>query len=72
MDDAYLKILEVDQKGLVPLFDKDLLDYEIVVSSSVLNLKVNAVTSDKGASFSIKSKLITLLLGILNYRKKIC
>jgi len=55
MDDAYLSKLSVDQIGLKPAFTKDTFDYQIQVASSVSLLRITAVTSDKGASLSIKS-----------------
>ena len=57
MDDAYLSKLSVDQMGLKPIFSKEAFEYHIQVASSVSLLRVTAVTSDKGASLSIKSGL---------------
>lgn len=55
MDDANLTKLSVDKPGLEPEFNKDTLDYSITVPFSVQELKIKAVTSDRGASSSIKS-----------------
>lgn len=67
MDDADLKNLSVNQKGLVPQFNKDVLNYSLVVASSVLSLKVSGTTSDKGASISLKSKItVTFLVNFIS------
>ncbi|CAF0731786.1 unnamed protein product [Brachionus calyciflorus] len=55
MDDANLSKLSVSQPGLKPEFNKDILNYIITVPFSVETLKITATTSDKSASFSIKS-----------------
>lgn len=55
MDDANLAKLSVNQPGLRPNFIKDNLNYDIIVAFNVEVLKITASTSDKGASFSIKS-----------------
>lgn len=55
MDDAYLSKLVANQPGLKPYFNKETLNYEITVASNVTSLSIAAETSDKGASFSIKS-----------------
>lgn len=55
MDDANLAKLSVDKPGLRPDFNKDTLDYSITVPFSVQELKVKAITNDRGASSSIKS-----------------
>lgn len=55
MDDAYLAKLTVNQPGLKPDFKKEIYNYEIHVASNVSVLNVAAETSDRGASFSIKS-----------------
>ena len=55
MDDADLKSLSVDQVGLSPDYNKTITSYKLVVASNVENLKISAITSDNGASFSIKS-----------------
>ena len=55
MDDANLSKLAVNQKGLRPEFNKNITSYNIIVSSDVNVLLVEASTSDRGASFSVKS-----------------
>ena len=55
MDDANLSKLSVNQPGLFPVFNKDVTDYYITVAYNIDELKVKCLTSDTGASFSIKS-----------------
>lgn len=55
MDDANLAKLSVNQPGLRPDFHKDTTEYSIIVASNVNVLNITASTSDKNASFSIKS-----------------
>ncbi|RNA13738.1 hypothetical protein BpHYR1_019176 [Brachionus plicatilis] len=55
MDDANLSKLSIDTPGLKPEFNKDILDYSITVPFSVQCLKVKAISSDRGASCTIKS-----------------
>jgi hypothetical protein len=54
MDDANLSKLLVNQPGLVPIFNKDIIDYYITVPYNVEELNVKVTTSDTGASYSIK------------------
>jgi hypothetical protein len=55
MDDANLSNLSVNQPGLFPTFNKNIVDYYITVPYKVEELNVKVSTSDTGASFSIKS-----------------
>ena len=56
MDDANLSKLSVNQNGLRPAFNANITNYDLIVASDVELLNVTPVTSDRGASFSIKSK----------------
>jgi hypothetical protein len=55
MDDANLAKLSVNQPGLKPDFDKNIVNYELIVASNVDKLTVKSVPSDKGASIATKS-----------------
>ena len=55
MDDANLSKLSVSQPGLEPAFDKNIVNYSIVVAFNVEKLKINVSCNDNGASSSIKS-----------------
>jgi hypothetical protein len=55
MDDANLAKLVLDQPGLAPEFNKNTLNYNIVVAFNVEKLKLSLACSDNGASFSVKS-----------------
>jgi len=55
MDDANLAKLSVNQPGLKPDFDKNIVKYELIVASNVDKLTVKSVPSDKGASITTKS-----------------
>ena len=53
MDDANLKKLNVSPGKITPKFHKDVTEYSVVVGSNVKELKVNPLTSDSNASYSI-------------------
>ena len=54
MDNANLAKLLADQPGLEPAFEKNVIDYNIVVAFSVEKLKLTLSTEDNGASFTVK------------------
>ncbi|XP_028398612.1 uncharacterized protein LOC114522180 [Dendronephthya gigantea] len=53
MDDASLQKLSVSPGKLSPKFKKDILEYSVVVGSTVKELKVSPLTSDNNACYSI-------------------
>ena len=53
MDDATLQKLSVSPGKLSPKFNKDVLEYSVVVGSTVKELKVSPLTSDNNACYSI-------------------
>jgi hypothetical protein len=57
MDDADLKNLSIQQGILRPEFNKNILIYDVIVASHIEQFNIQATTSDKGASYSIKSNL---------------
>lgn len=54
MDNAELQKLRVSPGKLVPSFRADLLQYSVTVASSIQELKLTPITSDTGASCSVK------------------
>lgn len=54
MDDADLERLSVSPGGLSPSFHKDAVEYNVIVGSEVSHLKLTVLTSDSGASYTIK------------------
>ena len=54
MDDATLSNLIVTPSGLMPSFNRNTYDYELVVGSATETLKIKAATNDKSASYSAK------------------
>ena len=53
MDDASLEKLSISPGKITPKFNKDVTEYSVVVGSDVKELKVNPLTSDNNASYSI-------------------
>jgi len=53
MDDCSLKKLQVVPAQLNPKFQSDILEYNSIVASNVVEVKFNCVTSDSGASYQI-------------------
>ncbi|MEG1363014.1 MAG: cadherin-like beta sandwich domain-containing protein, partial [Clostridia bacterium] len=50
---TYLKLLQVDQEGLTPVFNKNKYTYSIVVNESVVNLGVTAKAEDATSKVTI-------------------
>ena len=63
MDNADLQKLRVAPGKLVPKFRPDVLQYSITVASSVAEVKLTPLTSDTGASCTVKVSLIQGRLG---------
>ena len=57
MDNADLEQLSVSPSKLSPKFHPDTTEYKVTVGSDVKQIKVDPLTSDSGASYSIKVKL---------------
>ena len=54
MDNADLEKLRVSPGKLAPKFKASVTEYSVTVASSVSELKLTVLTSDSGASYSIK------------------
>ncbi|XP_021370614.1 uncharacterized protein LOC110461476 [Mizuhopecten yessoensis] len=53
MDDCNLEKLAVKPGKLTPAFNKDTTDYNVTVASNVEKIRIDPLTSDTGASYSI-------------------
>ena len=80
MDNADLEKLRVSPGKLSPKFKASVLSYSVTVASSVAELKLTVLTSDSGASYTIKVSFIIASarlhcicsLGYLKRRQKSC
>lgn len=54
MDNADLEKLRVDRGKLVPKFKASTTEYTLTVGSSIPEVKLTVLTSDSGASYTIK------------------
>ncbi len=54
MDNADLEKLRVSPGKLIPKFKASVTEYSVTVGSSVSEIKLTVLTSDSGASYSIK------------------
>jgi hypothetical protein len=54
MDNADLERLSVSPGQLSPAFHKDTVEYDTILGSEVAQLKLTLLTSDSGASYTIK------------------
>ena len=57
MDNADLEKLKVSQGKLVPKFKAFVTSYSVTVGSNVQEIKLIPITSDGGASYTVKVKL---------------
>ena len=56
MDNADLEKLKVSQGKLVPKFKASVTSYSVTVGSNVQEIKLTPITSDGGASYTVKVK----------------
>ncbi len=54
MDNANLEKLKIIPGKLVPKFKSSVTEYSVTVASSVAEIKLTPLTSDTGASYTIK------------------
>ena len=58
MDNADLEKLSVSPGKLTPKFHPNTTEYAVVLASDVEKIKINPLTSDSGASYSISVSLL--------------
>ena len=58
MDNADLEKLRVSPGKLTPKFKASVTEYSVTVGSSVSEIKLTVLTSDSGASYTIKASTI--------------
>ena len=57
MDNADLEKLKIAPGKLTPKFNASVTEYKVTVGSSVSEVKLTLLTSDSGASYTIKVEL---------------
>ena len=58
MDNADLEKLKISPGKLVPRFKASVTEYSVTLASSVEEIKFSPLTSDSGASYSVKVGII--------------
>lgn len=71
MDSADLEKLKISPGKLVPRFKAGVTEYSVTLASSVEEIKFSPLTSDSGASYTVKVSTINGSTNSLSWRQEL-